>query len=66
MPRILTTCPTSGAIVPTGHRTSGLDIATMDAPRSFRCPTCQEVHTWNADEAMVEDTLKLAAFRPAA
>lgn len=66
MPRILTTCPTSGRMVPTGHRTSGVTLETMDAPRSFRCPTCQQVHSWNADEAVVETTITLATLRSAA
>jgi hypothetical protein len=55
------TCPTSGALVPTGHRTFDLDLATMTAPRSFRCTACKEVHTWSAKEATVEKTPKLAA-----
>lgn len=66
MPRILTTCPSTGAIVPTGHRTKSIDIAAMEGSRTFRCPTCQEVHHWTADQAVVEETLSLAAFRPAA
>lgn len=66
MSRILTTCPTSGTLVPTGHRTSEIDLATMSAPRSFRCTVCKEIHTWAAHEATIETTLKLAIFRTAA
>ena len=66
MPRILTTCPTSGELVPTGHRTSELDVAEMSAARSFRCATCQQVHTWTAEEAVIEKTMTLDAFRSAA
>lgn len=66
MPRILTTCPTSGGLVPTGHRTPSIVLTEMEGPRSFRCPSCQQVHSWTADQAVVEDTLSLAAFRSAA
>lgn len=66
MARILTTCPTSGEMVPTGHRTSELDVAEMSAPRSFRCSTCQQVHTWTAGEAIIEKTQTLSDFRTAA
>jgi hypothetical protein len=55
MPRILVTCPSSGAIVPTGHRTAEIDLATMTGSRSFRCPTCQKVHDWTADVAVAEE-----------
>ena len=66
MPRILTTCPTTGETVPTGHRTTTVDFAELDAPRSFRCPVCQQVHEWSAENARVEETLSLAPFRSAA
>ena len=65
MPRILTTCPTTGALAPTGHRTGDLDLALLSEPRSFRCPLCEKVHDWTAREAVVEATLSLAAFRAA-
>jgi len=66
MPRILTTCPTTRAVVPTGLRTSALDIATMRDSRQFSCPTCHEVHSWTAQDAIVEKTLKLSTFRDGA
>lgn len=66
MPRILTTCPTTHATVPTGHRTADIDLATLTEPRSFRCPDCAQVHAWTAEEATVEGRLVLPAFQPAA
>jgi hypothetical protein len=66
MPRILTTCPNSGGLVPTGHRSPAISLDDMDAPRAFRCPSCEQVHSWTADQAVVEETLSLAAFRSAA
>lgn len=54
MPRIIITCPTSGETVPTGHRTQGIDPTTMIETRSFRCPVCQQVHTWRGTDARVE------------
>jgi hypothetical protein len=66
MPRILTRCPTDGALVPTGHRTPEIDLSALVGTRSFRCPGCGEIHAWSAEDATVEATLRLAAFRSAA
>ena len=66
MPRILTTCPTTNTLVPTGQRTTDLDLASFAGQRAFRCPACQEVHTWTGPVAVVEKTISLGAFRPAA
>ncbi len=63
MPRILTQCPTLGTQVPTGHRTPALDLASMASPLSFRCPACQAVHSWTAEEAEVEETISLSTLR---
>jgi hypothetical protein len=54
MPRILTTCPTTGEIVPTGHRSAELDLSAMIGTRAFRCPVCQQVHAWEAHAAYAE------------
>lgn len=66
MPRIMTTCPTTGAIVPTGHRSPEIKLEEGEASRSFRCPVCSEVHSWQPKDAKVESTISLAAFRAAA
>jgi hypothetical protein len=66
MPRILTTCPTTGTLVPTGQRTPAFDLATMGEGHAFRCPVCNEPHRWRAEDAVVEETLTLAALRNAA
>jgi hypothetical protein len=66
MPRILTHCPTDGALVPTGHRTPEIDLSTLAGARAFRCPGCGQVHTWSAEDATVETTLSLPVFRSAA
>ena len=54
MPRIIISCPTTGAEVPTGHRTQDFDLAAVVEPRSFRCAVCHEVHTWRGEDAWVE------------
>lgn len=59
MARILTTCPTTGQSVPTGHRTTDFELSEQAAPRAFRCPACQKVHSWNRDTAVAEETLSL-------
>ena len=57
MPRIMISCPTSGADVPTGHRTQDFELSEVIAPRSFRCPVCQQIHSWRGDEAWIEGDL---------
>jgi hypothetical protein len=54
MARILTNCPDTGEVVPTGHRTADIDLTTMSEPRSFRCPVCQQVHSWTRETAVIE------------
>ncbi len=61
MPRIIVSCTATGAPVPTGHRTQDLDLASMIGTRSFRCPTCNAVHAWSAQDAHVEVGLPEAA-----
>lgn len=54
MARILTNCPETGDLVPTGHRTADIDLSGLTEPRSFRCPRCQKVHSWTRDTAIIE------------
>jgi len=61
MPRILTTCPTTGEPVPTGYRAADLDLTELDGPWSFRCTVCREVHAWTPAEATVEAVTEYVA-----
>jgi len=63
MPRIMTPCPTTDTLVPTGHRTPALDLEHLEGQLSFRCPACQEVHAWTREQASVEQTVTLASLR---
>ena len=54
MPRIITTCPTTGQLVPTGYRSTDLDLAQPSGVKSFRCSSCGKVHEWSARDASVE------------
>ena len=54
MPRIIISCPTTGADVPTGHRTQDFELSAVTEPRSFRCPVCRQVHAWCGEDARVE------------
>jgi hypothetical protein len=54
MPRIIIDCPTTGAEVPTGHRTQDFALSAIVEPRSFRCPVCHEVHAWKGEDARIE------------
>jgi hypothetical protein len=58
MPRIMTECPSTHQLVPTGYRSTDLDLQTMLGDRAFRCP-CGKVHVWNAGAALVEETRSL-------
>jgi hypothetical protein len=66
MSRIMMTCPSTGSIVPTGHRTPEIKLGEGTGTRSFRCPVCSQIHTWEEKDAHVEQTISLAAFRSAA
>jgi hypothetical protein len=66
MPRIIISCPTTGADVPTGHRTQDFELSAITEPRSFRCPVCHQVHAWRGDDARVEHGLSPAAAQEAA
>lgn len=66
MPRILTTCTTDGVTVPTGYRTTDLELKDASGPRAFRCPSCQQVHNWTRHNAFSERTLTLDGSRQAA
>ncbi|HEX2817185.1 MAG TPA: hypothetical protein VHN39_12355 [Phenylobacterium sp.] len=66
MPRIIISCPTTGADVPTGHRTQDFELAAIVEPRSFRCPVCHQVHAWRGEDARVEHALTPAEAGAAA
>ncbi len=54
MPRIIISCPTTGADVPTGHRTQDFELSAVIEPRAFRCPVCRQVHAWCGKDARIE------------
>lgn len=56
MPRIVTTCPTTGQTVPTGYRSADLDLEQLAGPMSFRCTACEKVHAWTAMDVSIEET----------
>ena len=64
MPRLMTTCSTTGAEVATGYRTQDFDISQMTEPRAFRCP-CGVIHSWGPENAYVEEGLTPAGLRAA-
>jgi hypothetical protein len=66
MPRIIISCPTTGADVPTGHRTQDFELASVVEPRSFRCPVCNQVHAWRGGDAWIEGGREIADEQMAA
>jgi hypothetical protein len=61
MPRIVTTCPTTGQTVPTGYRSADLDLEELVGPMSFRCTACEKVHAWTAMDVSIEGTPSFVA-----
>jgi len=61
MPRILTTCPNTGQTVPTGYRSTDLELDKLATPMSFRCSVCEKVHAWTAKDVTVEAVSRFAA-----
>ena len=57
MPRIITKCPTTDRDVPTVYRMSQEQLDTLEGEFSFRCPACDQIHTWRRDAAWVEPGL---------
>jgi hypothetical protein len=61
MPRILTTCESTGQPVVTGHRTTDFDLTKLAHALSFRCNRCNQVHAWTRETAWIEATPVSAA-----
>lgn len=55
MSRIVTTCPVTGATVPTGHRTTELKLFSVSQTLSFRCAACHQVHSWSRENMQTEE-----------
>jgi hypothetical protein len=55
MARVLTTCPTEGRAVPTGHRMTPAQLDAAKLQYAFRCAACGEVHQWTCKDAWVEE-----------
>ena len=53
MPRIMIHCPFGEGDVPTGYRTTDVDLTIVTHTRSFRC-SCGRIHDWNGDIAWAE------------
>lgn len=62
MARIMITCPAGRGAVPTGYRTTDIDLTTPSHTRAFRC-ACGQIHSWNEAAAWVELGLAAAAAR---
>ena len=53
MPRIMIHCPSGGGEVPTGYRTTDVDLTVASQSRFFRC-SCGRIHDWKEDVAWAE------------
>ena len=48
---VMFTCEVKGEPVSTGHRMRVNEFAAIVGPRSFRCGSCGEIHTWTTKTA---------------
>jgi hypothetical protein len=56
MPEVLIDCPSTGNPVPTGIAMSEeLFASTTMRGNSVRCPHCQQMHTWDKEDAYLEE-----------
>jgi len=55
MPRVLTTCPVTGEIVPTILRMQRPAFEQLKGAHGFRCSRCNEIHHWEREAAWLED-----------
>ena len=56
MPRVLTTCPETQAVVSTVLRLQPAAFANLSGGRAFRCAACGSIHQWDKDKAWLEET----------
>jgi hypothetical protein len=56
MPKIVTRCPVSGPVVPTGLTTETIIFRAIpdDLPVPLTCPACGLSHEWRARDAWIE------------
>jgi endogenous inhibitor of DNA gyrase (YacG/DUF329 family) len=56
MPAIMIKCPNTGKAVPTGmaaDEKTWQDPTNIFRRNSFRCPACQQKHTWDKKDAFL-------------
>lgn len=56
MARVLIKCPTTGEMVPTGTEMDreSFESAKMEQ-NSVQCTACGEMHSWDKEDAVLED-----------
>jgi len=54
MARILMKCPRTERIVPTVLRMREPAFEQLSGSHAFRCPACEQIHTWEKNDAWLE------------
>lgn len=54
MARILMKCPSTERVVPTVLRMREPAFEAMSGSHAFRCPACNQIHTWEKHDAWLE------------
>ena len=61
MARILIKCPNTARSVHTVLRMRESAFANLTGPHAFRCPACNQVHTWEKQDAWLEPAIAAAS-----
>jgi hypothetical protein len=56
--RVLVHCPETGETVGTVMRLRPSAFEALRGEYGFRCPRCNQVHTWRKEDAWLEGALK--------
>ena len=58
MTAILVTCPATQSTVATGQHATAKDFEKNDFGGSFRCASCNQVHSWTKSQARLAAPLR--------
>ena len=47
-------CPSTERVVPTVLRMREPAFEALSGPHAFRCPACNQIHTWEKQDAWLE------------
>ena len=60
MARILIKCPNTARAVPTVLRMRESAFSSLSGSHAFRCSACNQIHTWEKQDAWLEPAIAAA------